>query len=315
MIQSCHACQMTSTPPRAPPVVMSELPNGPWKKIGIDLTGPFGSNNEYILAAIDYYSRFPMIEIITSTTSTTIINKLRQMFALHGLVDEIVTDNASYFVSSTFKAFLRENGIKHIRSSPYWSRNNGLVENFNKSLKKAVRIAQVQNKNWRTELYTFLLHYRGTEHSTTGVSPAQLLYGRQIKTKLPQFDRVKTPKGLKARDAQQKQKIKENADRTKAKAYKTYTQGQKVLILKREQNKMSPNWEKQIFKVVRQKGTSLKLLSNSGGFVFRNVTHVRPYFERQRQVVQEQIDRKEADRTIREKRRTVLPRKYQDYKM
>ena len=70
------------------------------------------------------------------------------MFAMHGLKDEIVTDNTSYFISGTFKAFLHENGIKHLGSSLYWSRNNGLAENFNKSIRKAVRIARVQNKNW-----------------------------------------------------------------------------------------------------------------------------------------------------------------------
>ena len=192
LIKSCNTCQLTSTPTRAPPVVMNNLPAGPWKKIGLDLSGPYGSNNEFIFAAIDYYSRFPMVEIIKSTTSTTIINRLRQIFAMHGFVDEIVTDNASYFVSSEFKAFLHENGIKHSRISPYWSRNNGLVENFNKSIRKAVRTELVQNKNWRTEIYKFLLHYRATEHTTTEKAPAQLLYNRQIKTKLPQFDNKKS---------------------------------------------------------------------------------------------------------------------------
>ena len=134
-----------------------------------------------------------MVEIIKSTTSITIINRLRQIFAMHGFVDEIVTDNASYFVSSEFKAFLHENGIKHSRISPYWSRNNGIVENFNKSIRKALRTALVQNKNWRTEKYMFLLHFMATEHTTTGKSPAQLLYNRQIKTKLPQCDNKKVP--------------------------------------------------------------------------------------------------------------------------
>ena len=133
-------CQFASTPTCTPPVIMSNLPTGPWKKIGLVLSGLYGSNNEFIFAANDYYSRFPMVEIIKSTTSTTIINILRQIFAMHGFVDEDVTDNASYFVSSEFKAFLHESGIKHSRILPYWSRNNGLVENFNKSIRKAVRI-------------------------------------------------------------------------------------------------------------------------------------------------------------------------------
>ena len=108
LIKSCHTCQLTSTPTRAPPVVMSNLQAGPWKKIGLDLSGPYGSNNEFIFAAIYYNSRFPMVEIIKSTTSTTTINRLRQIFAMHGFVDVIATDNASYFVSSGFKAFLHE---------------------------------------------------------------------------------------------------------------------------------------------------------------------------------------------------------------
>ena len=147
LIKSCHLCQLTSTPTHAPPVVMSNLPAGPWKKIGFGLSGPYGSNNVFIFAAIVYYSRISMVEIIKSTTSTTIINRLRQIFAMHGFIDEIVTDNASYFVSSEFKAFLHENGIKHSPISPYWSQNNGLVENLNKSTRKAVRTALVQKKN------------------------------------------------------------------------------------------------------------------------------------------------------------------------
>ena len=92
LIESCHTCQLTSTPTRATPVVMSNLPAGPWKKIGLDLSCLYGSNNEFIFATIDYYWRFTMVEIIKSTTSTTIINRLRQIFAVHGFVDEIVTD-------------------------------------------------------------------------------------------------------------------------------------------------------------------------------------------------------------------------------
>ena len=51
--------------------------------------------------------------------------------------------------------------------SLYWSLNNGLVESFNKRIRKALRSALIQNRNWRTEIYTFLLHYMATEHTTT----------------------------------------------------------------------------------------------------------------------------------------------------
>jgi hypothetical protein len=50
----------------------TKLLDRPWKKFGIDLTGPF-TNNEYLLVVIDYYSRFPEVEIVRSSTSATIV--------------------------------------------------------------------------------------------------------------------------------------------------------------------------------------------------------------------------------------------------
>ena len=55
MIKTCHACQMTSAPPREPPVVMTKLPDGPWRELSVDITGPF-QNRYYLFAVVDYYS-------------------------------------------------------------------------------------------------------------------------------------------------------------------------------------------------------------------------------------------------------------------
>ena len=58
MIQNCHACQLLSNQSLTPPVNMSKLPDGPWKKLAIDLSGPYANGN-YLLVPIDYYSCFP----------------------------------------------------------------------------------------------------------------------------------------------------------------------------------------------------------------------------------------------------------------
>jgi hypothetical protein len=78
-----------------------------------------------------------------------------------------------------------------------WARANGLVENFNKSLKKAIRAARAENKNWHNELYTFLLQYRNIPHLTTGRTPAELLFNRTVMTKVPEMSKFKVPNSLK----------------------------------------------------------------------------------------------------------------------
>ena len=57
---------------------------------------------------------------------------------------------------------------------------------FMKQLVKAVKSAHYENKDWKREMFKFLLNYRATPHSTTGKSPSELLYNRKIQTKLPQ---------------------------------------------------------------------------------------------------------------------------------
>lgn len=50
---------------------------------------------------------------------------------------EAVTDNGRQFVGQVFELFLKSCGIKHIRASPYYPKNNGSIERFRRYLKKA----------------------------------------------------------------------------------------------------------------------------------------------------------------------------------
>ena len=57
-----------------------------------------------------------------------------------------------------------------------------------RTIGKVIKAAQI-DKNWKQELYKFLRNYRATPHSTTGVPPAQALFGKNIRTKLPEYSR------------------------------------------------------------------------------------------------------------------------------
>ena len=78
-----------------------------------------------------------------------------------------------------------QNGIKHLKITPYWPQANARVERFMRTIEKSVRIAHSQGKNWKTEPYRFLLDYRTTPHVTTGITPSDVLFNRQIRNRLP----------------------------------------------------------------------------------------------------------------------------------
>ena len=137
LISTCHACQLTSKPSSPPPVTMTPLPRGPWEKLCADLCGPFPSG-DYLFVLVDYYSRYPVVDIIRSVTTAAVINCLQKSFATHGLPLEITTDNGPQFISKEFSHYLDINNIKHHKVTPYWPSANGEVERFNRVLKKAI---------------------------------------------------------------------------------------------------------------------------------------------------------------------------------
>ena len=168
---------------------------------------------------MDYYSRYPEVEILKSITSTSIINKLIKIFSTHGYVKEIISDNGKSFVSKEMETFLSEHGIKHRRVTPYWARANGLVDNFNKTLKKAIQAACLAGKDWKIEIYKFLLTFRTTPSCATDKSPSSLHFQREIRTKLPSVDKGSAPRNLRETDARRKAIMKKYADKRLAKDY------------------------------------------------------------------------------------------------
>ncbi|KAL9987013.1 hypothetical protein ACROYT_G001247 [Oculina patagonica] len=164
----------------------TELPSAPWQHLAADLLGPLPSG-DYVFVVVDYYSRFFEMEFTKSTTSETIVSILSKIFVTHGLPLSLRTDNGPQFVSDYFEKYLEENGIEHRKTTPLWPQANGEIERQNRSILKRLRIAQAEGRNWKSEMDNFLVMYRSTPHSTTGVSPAELLFGRRIRTKLPQL--------------------------------------------------------------------------------------------------------------------------------
>ena len=119
-----------------------------------------------------------------TTTSEKTIQVLRNMFARHGLPEQLVSDNGPQFTSSEFKQFMHKNRVKHILSAPYHPASNGLAERFVQTLKHSLKASRHNDeRSIRHRLAEFLFEYRATPHATTGVSPAELHTGHKLRTR------------------------------------------------------------------------------------------------------------------------------------
>lgn len=275
----CHGCQVTSG--FNPPEPMSRVlpPSAPWQDCGADLLGPLPTG-ESILVVIDYYSRFLEVAILKSTTSAKVIEALAPMFARFGFPFSLRTDNGPQFVSEEFEAYLRTNGIEHRKTTPLWPQANGEVERQNRSLLKCLQIAHLEGKNWRTELLVWLMAYRSTPQTTTGTTPCYMMFGHEVRSKLPELRRetVGVPgEEVRERDWSSKLKGKAYADLKRGATPKSIRVGDTVLLKAEKTNKLSTNFNPAPFKVVQRTGTEVTLRNEAGVQLKRNTAFVKKY--------------------------------------
>ena len=98
------------------------------------------------------------------------MDSLEKMFATQGLRYTVTSDNGLHFEAESFQKFLKDNGSKHRNINPLWPQANGEIEWQNRSLLKRKQIDQVERKDWKKAVLTYLVAYRNTPHPSTGAS-------------------------------------------------------------------------------------------------------------------------------------------------
>ena len=93
----------------------------------------------------------------------------------------MITNNGPQFTAEEFATFTKRNGIK--QSALYHPASNGLTERFIQSLKQSLKASFDDGHSLSQRLSTYLLSYRTTPHSTTGVPPCKLLIQRNLRTR------------------------------------------------------------------------------------------------------------------------------------
>eukprot|EP00795_Rhopilema_esculentum_P017886 gene17886-biopygen2051 len=180
-----------------------------------------------------------------------------------------------------FKQYLKQHGIKLRNVTPYSPWVNGEVERFNRSLKKANQCAHAEGKDWREELNKFLLLYRTTPHATTGQCPATVFFGRGIKNDIPEYAKDGSQDTeLDRKDREKKGKMKNYTD-IKRNAKDSEIQEQDTVLVKNlwKNDKLSPNWLNEKFKVIKIYRKSALLENERGNKFYRNKAHLKKYNE------------------------------------
>lgn len=187
---ACGVCSALRPAPPHAPLASWPVPPQSFYRIHVDLLGPF--HGYVFLIIVDAYSKWVECYDVSSThNSKVVINKLYDMMSRFGIPHTLVSDNGTYFTSSEFNEFCQLNGINHVLSPAYHPSSNGQAESYVKIVKKGLKCLILEGcnkKNIHEKISKFLFDYRNSKNSTTEQSPAELVYGRPLRSRLDLID-------------------------------------------------------------------------------------------------------------------------------
>ena len=251
-IKGCTLCLKRKMHKRHSSGLMTPmLVEGPFHRVCMDIWGgdlpPTSSGAIALINLVDCFTRWPESYPVRDRTAETVSDVLFDYVCRHGVMFELLSDNAPEFTAKVFKLLNTRLGIKKIYSTPYHPRTNASVERFHRPLAAALHILisseNSVKSNWDLfpapvlfALRTSVIDGIGFSHGRSAVLPEQVLFGsipvfqedaRLHGLQLPKIMRIAFD-AVKASQLQQSAKNKRLFDRSRQPA--SFSIGSLVLV-------------------------------------------------------------------------------------
>ena len=184
--QSCQSCDATAPSQSPEPPITPEVPEYPFQHVATDYFSLAGHN---FCLVVDRFSNW--LQVYRGTGgSSNLISLLGDLFHSFGIPETLTSDGGPQYIAEITKDFLIKLGVKHRISSVGFPHSNQKAERSVGAAKRLLRDAVRPSGDINTAtLVRGLLQLRNTPDQDTGLSPAQLLLGRDLRDFLPSSNR------------------------------------------------------------------------------------------------------------------------------
>ena len=274
-VENCEACQR-----HLPSLPRETLKTDPVpKRVSEEMAADFGEwKGQHFLVVTDRFTGFPLVyPLSTAPTAKTLIKKLVWHFSHYGTPIRLRTDGGLQFTAEETRMFLQNWGVKHAVSTPHYPQSNGLAESAVKLVKNLLKKCEGFNNAFQEGM----LELRNTPREG-GKSPAELLMGQPLRSRVPAHWSAFSKQNLKALDAYDEHRAKQLEKTTarynaSASDLPTLSVGTFVRI----QDPATKVWNRTGYIVWQGRSRDYRVKTPSGRVLWRNRRYLRPAAEPQ----------------------------------
>jgi len=186
----CLECQQIKAEHQHPAGLLQPLPIPEWKWEIISMDFITGlprtkKNNDSIMVVVDKLSKAAHFIPVQSTFRAAQIAHIfmQNVFRLHGLPKTIISDRDVKFTSAFWKTLFTDLGTQLNFSTAYHPQTDGQTERVNQVVEDMLRAYVMQQPTrWEEYLHLVEFAYNNGYHTSTQMSPFEVMYGRKCRT-------------------------------------------------------------------------------------------------------------------------------------
>ena len=185
-IKSCMQCakhnyRRTKLPGK---MDVNPTPNEVMGLMGMDFWGPMDQpsarGNRYVITMTDYLSKFVFAKAVKANSAQEASEFFLSVCYQYGAPTKLITDQGTHFVAELITTIINSCNTTHVLATPYHPTSNAQTERFNATFAPALaKLVNEQKENWDDMLQPVIYAYNTSQHSTTTLTPFQVMYGRE----------------------------------------------------------------------------------------------------------------------------------------
>ena len=181
-VKACESCQQYKVPQTGAQGLMGKrIVERPWAVVAADLMEfpPSKTQHKYLVVFQDLFTRWIEVKPLRKADGKSVAKAFEELILFRWEThDYLLTDNGKEFQNKYLADVLKQYGVRHATTPPYWPRANP-VERSNRTLKPMIAaFVKGDHRNWDVHVHEFRHAVNTATQSTTKVSPAFLNYGR-----------------------------------------------------------------------------------------------------------------------------------------